>query len=453
MSTSHLFVLSIPGLRPSDIDRNETPTLYQWANSGAAAELVPTFPCVTSPVQATMWTGTPPSKHGVIANGFYDRRKREVSFWVAGNEVIAGEPIWDALRREKLGFTSAAWHGQNIKGASADFIVTPAPIHEPDGTTKLWCYSKPESLYPQLLDALGHFPLQHYWGPLANVQSTKWILEGAAWLAARSAPNLHWVYIPHLDYAGQKSGPNSLEARASVRELDGCLARFANHCGSVPALKDLVFLIVGEYAMVDVCGVVYPNRKLRESGMLAVECRDGREYIDWRRSQAFAMVDHQFAHLYVHADPGLERERAVGSVEETFRDLPGVAGVFSGERRREIGMGHPRAGDVVLVCEESHWMAYYWWLDEALAPPYARTVDIHRKPGYDPVELFFDPVTKGIPLDATLVKGSHGVPATAARHRTALICSSATGAVKSGRVYRDSDLKRICLELLGVATA
>jgi len=449
MSASHLFVLSIPGLRPNVIDHNATPALYQWANSGAAAELVPTFPCVTSPAQATMWTGTPPSEHGVIANGFYDRAKREASFWVAGSEVIAGEPVWAALRRIRPGFTSALWHGQNVKGASADFIVTPAPIHDPDGTTKLWCYSKPESLYPQLLEALGHFPLQHYWGPLANIQSTKWILDAAAWLAAKHAPNLQWIYIPHLDYAGQKFGPNSPEAKSAVRELDACLARFVDQCASVPALRDAAFLVVGEYAMTDVSGVVYPNRALRGAGLLAVEDRDGQERIDWLRSQAFAVVDHQFAHVYVHADQSGERERMEQRVEEVFHDVPGVAGVFSGKKRKEIGMEHPRAGDVVLVCDESYWMAYYWWLNDAAAPSFARTVDIHRKPGYDPVELFFDPVAKGIPLNAALVKGSHGVPATAKHHRTVVICSTATKALEAGCVYRDVDVKRICLELLG----
>ncbi|MCH8149220.1 MAG: alkaline phosphatase family protein, partial [Planctomycetes bacterium] len=192
MTTQHLIVLAVPGLRPGDVDRKTTPTLFDWANQGAIAELTPTFPCVTSPVQANMLTGTPPAKHGVIANGFFQRDRDEVEFWVAPNEIVRGEHVWDALRKSYPGYTTAVWHLQNIKQAGADFIVTPAPIHEPDGTTKLWCYSKPDGLYEELLAALGHFPLQHYWGPMANIESTKWILTAAAWLIDRHAPNLHW---------------------------------------------------------------------------------------------------------------------------------------------------------------------------------------------------------------------------------------------------------------------
>jgi len=175
-----------------------------------------------------------------------------------------------------------------------------------------------------------------------------------------------------------------------------------------------------------------------------------REYLDFKDSTAFAMVDHQFTHIYVNADHGRERKRGVSQIVEIFTDVEGIAAAHTGDDRARIGMNHSRSGDVILVCDDAHWLAYYWWLDDAAAPPFARTVDIHRKPGYDPVELFFDPVAKGIPLNATLVKGSHGVPATAPRHRTALICSVASKTVQTGRTYRDTDIKPIILEFLGL---
>jgi len=446
MATQHLVFFSIPGLRPRDIDKNNTPTLHSWASAGALAELAPTFPCVTSCVQASLITGTPPGVHGVIANGFYHRDRREVEFWVGHNDVIVGEQIWTALRRQYPGCTSAVWHVQNIKGAAADSIVTPAPIHKPDGTTELWCYSKPGGLYQQLLDAMGHFPLQHYWGPLSDINSTKWILNAAAWLTEKRRPNLHWIYIPHLDYAAQKFGPNSPQAQNALKELDQCLADFARRNSTLSG--ETVYLVAGEYALTDVAGVVYPNRLLREAGLLTVREEGCREYLDFKDSTAFAMVDHQFSHIYVNADHGRERKRGVSSVVDLFKNVSGVAAVHAGNDRARIGMDHPRSGDVILVCDDAHWLAYYWWLDDAAAPPFARTVDIHRKPGYDPVELFFDPVAKGIPLDAGLVKGSHGVPATESRHRTALICSVASNAVQSVRTYRDTDTKQIIMELL-----
>ncbi len=469
MTTEHLIFLSVAGLRSKDIDQATTPTLHAWANRGALAELVPTFPCVTSCVQASMWTGTPPAAHGVIANGFYQRDRRAVEFWVGRNDMIAGEQVWDAVHATRPGFSSAVWHGQNIKGAGADFIVTPAPIHEPDGTTKLWCYSKPDGLYQRLLDDMGHFPLQHYWGPIANIESTRWILGAAHWLIEKHAPNLHWIYVPHLDYAAQKFGPNSAEERAALVEFDQELARLAGRVAESSIGEDVVYLVAGEYAMTDVAGVVYPNRVLREAGLLSTRVEEGSEYIDFAHTPAFAMVDHQFAHVYTNPaepraqwNPDLWGARAstqspgfltiphgdMTKIADLFRDREGIAGVYVGDDRNIVGLKHERAGDIILVAEDTHWFAYYWWLDDAAAPPFARTVDIHNKPGYDPVELFLDPKTKGIPLDAELVKGSHGVPATEPQHRTALICSVQSDAVVSGRAYRDTDIKRITLELL-----
>ncbi len=439
--SKHVVVFSIPGLRRQDVTPQQTPTLSDWAGVGALAELIPTFPCVTSPVQASMVTGTPPSSHGVIANGFFHRDRNEVEFWVGRNDVITGRQVWDELRARHPGYTSAVWHLQNIKDAGADFIVTPAPIHEPDGTTRLWCYSKPEGLYQQLLDALGQFPLQHYWGPLSGIGSTKWILDAAAWLIEKHRPNLNWVYVPHLDYAAQKFGPNSSQAQAAVAELDRALGDFAQRVLGSAIGRDVVFLAVGEYALTDVTGVIYPNRILREAGLLAVRKEGGAEYIDLKGSKAFAMVDHQFAHVYVQAGERIDR------VAELFRGTRGVAGVYQGAERAQVGIDHPRSGDVVLVCDDARWCAYYWWLDDAAAPAFGRTVDIHRKPGYDPVELFFDPVTKGIPLDAGLVKGSHGAPAMKPRQRTALVCSAARSTIESGRTCRDTDIKRIALSL------
>ncbi len=404
-----------------------------------------------------MWTGTKPDQHGVIANGFYHRDRGEVEFWVARNEVVQGEQIWDALatssRQDGVrqgGITSAVWHAQNIKDCGADFIITPAPIHEDDGSTKLWCYSKPDGLYQQLLDDLGHFPLQHYWGPMSNIESTRWILKAAAWLIEKHAPRFHWIYIPHLDYASQKFGPNSEQAKAALAELDTVLADFTQQVSQTAVGEGVTYVAAGEYAMTDVTGVVYPNRILREFDLLKIDERDGHEYLNLGESTAVAMVDHQLAHVFVNGDNPTERQSVASKVADLFRSQPGIAGVYVGDDRDEVGINHSRSGDIVLVADDAHWFAYYWWMNDAVAPPFARTVDIHRKPGYDPVELFFDPKTRSIPLDATLVKGSHGVPATAPHHKTALICSAQTPSIKSNESHIDTDMKRICLDLLPV---
>ncbi|MHC4697570.1 MAG: alkaline phosphatase family protein [Planctomycetota bacterium] len=458
MATKHLIFLSIAGLRPSDVRRAITPTLHKWAASGAIAELEPTFPCVTSCVQASMMTGTVPGEHGVIANGFLHRDRQAVEFWVGRNDLIAGQQIWEAIRAKRPELTSAVWHVQNIKGAGADFIVTPAPIHADDGTTRPWCYSKPEGLYQRIVDRLGHFPLQHYWGPMANIESTRWILRAALWLINKHRPNYHWIYIPHLDYAAQKFGPNSHQAAAALIELDEALAEFAGGIAAGPIADDLVYLVAGEYALTDVTGAVYPNRILREAGLLAVRKEDSAEHIDLSSSKAFALVDHQLAHVYVcDAD-----SKVMARCCELFDRVPDIAAVYAQDARRRIGMQHDRSGEIVLIADDTHWFAYYWWLEEAAAPPFARTVDIHRKPGYDPLELFLNPVAPVFkrceprvenPCHSDLVRGSHGVPATGPQHRTALICSARSDVVEVGRTYRDIDIKPMSLALLGCATA
>lgn len=448
MSTDHLIFLSIPGLRPKDVDAERAPTLYRWQQKGVMCELAPAFPCVTSPVQASMWTGIGPDRHGVIANGFYYRDRREVEFWVARNGIIEGEQVWEALDRARPGHTSAAWHAQNIKNAAASYIVTPAPIHESDGTTRLWCYSKPDELYSELIERFGHFPLQHYWGPLANIESTKWILNAAAWLVERAAPNFHWIYVPHLDYAAQKFGPDSAQAARAVAELDEQLASFELRVRDSAIGNGVVFLAVGEYALTDVTGVIHPNRLLRDAGLLSVKEIDGEEQIDYEASAAFAMVDHQLAHVYVNAADEQRRRLVVSRVVQLFRGVDGIEHVVADADRAELGINHARSGDVVLACDPAHWLAYYWWFDDARAPAFARTVDIHSKPGYDAVELFFDPASKSIPLDASLIRGSHGAPAVDARQRTALICSQPSRSLNLSRIYRDVDMKRVVLELL-----
>lgn len=443
MSGQHLIYFSVPGLRVGDITQTDTPTLHAWATAGLLNELTPTFPCVTSTVQASMFTGTPPAKHGIIANGFFERTRREVEFWTGRNDKISGTQVWSELRNR--GLTSAAWHAQNIKDADADFIVTPAPIHEPDGSMKLWCYSKPDDLYPQLLAKLGHFPLQHYWGPLANIESTKWILRAANLLHAMHAPNFHWIYLPHLDYAMQKFGPNAPQSRAALKELDDAIAQFLVELRVARPDVQPTFVVAGEYALTEVVAAIHPNRILREAGLLNVKREGDHELIEMQASPAFAMVDHQFAHIYIRS--GSHQDAITQEIVAAFENVPGVHGVFTGNDRASIGLDHVRSGDIILISDESHWFSYYWWLDDRLAPPFARTVDIHQKPGYDPVELFFDPQTRGIPLDANLVRGSHGIPATNPQHRVALICSKPVPN-RGSRPLRDTDLKAICLQLL-----
>lgn len=399
----YVVMLSIPGLRERDL--SSMPSLGRLATGGSYARLVPSFPALTCPVQANMMTGKLPREHGVVANGFYWRDQRRVEMWTSWNDCIERPQIWDLLHDHDRAITSSVWFALHSKGSGADYICTPAPIHNADGTEAMWCFTRPETLYDEMRSKQGDFPLQHFWGPLAGIQSTAWIVESAVYTAQRYKPNFYYIYLPHLDYAAQKNGPNSKAAKQALVELDAEIAKLAAGLEAAYDERPL-WLVTSEYAIVPVEHVVYPNRLLREAGLLKVTEVEGGEYLDFANSKAWALADHQMSHVFVRdADPA-----TIKKVAKLLAKQQGIAEVLHGETLAKYGLDHPRSGDLVLVSEPSSWQAYYWWIDNPKAPRYARTVDIHRKPGYDPVELFFDNRTKGIPLDASLVKGSHGAP-------------------------------------------
>lgn len=438
----HVILLSIPGLRRQDLAA--MPRLSALVGQGDAADLVPSFPGVTCTVQANMTTGLMPNEHGVVANGFFFRESNRVEMWTSPNSCIQRPQLWDLMHEHDPKLTAAAWFPLHSIGAGADVICWPAPKHNPDGSESLWCYSKPESLYPELLEKFGHFPLQHFWGPFANIKSTEWIVSSAIFAAERFQPNLFYCYLSHLDYAAQKEGPDSPAAQRAVVELDEQIGRLVEGFLAAYGGKHLLWLVASEYTITPVNHVSYPNRMLREAGLLNVTLVDGREHLDTAMSQAWALVDHQFSHVFVR-----DRDaQVVAKAIELFSNAEGIAEVVPHHELDKYELDHELAGDVVLISTPNSWQAYYWWFDDALAPVYARTVDIHRKPGYDPVEMFWDGVNKGIPLDATLVKGSHGAPARDPSQRGVLLCSERGVFVE--QPLADTDVADIVLRQFGI---
>jgi predicted AlkP superfamily pyrophosphatase or phosphodiesterase len=438
----YVVLLSVPGLRGSDLAH--MPRLSALVASGDRAELVPSFPAVTCAVQANMTTGLPPSEHGVIANGFYWRGKHTVEMWTSPNDCIERPQLWDILHEQAPGTTSAVWFPLHSKHCGADYVCTPAPVHNPDGSESLWCYTKPDGLYGDFVNELGHFPLHHFWGPMANIKSTAWIVSSAIRAAERFKSNLFYAYLPHLDYAAQKFGPDSEQAIRALGELDAEIGRMFD--GFMSAYGDVqpLWLVASEYVITPVDHVIYPNRVLRDAGLLAVKPSDAGELIDFAASRAFAMVDHQFSHVFVQNADTATTQR----VRELFEGQSGVAEVINPREAGQYDLNHPRSGELVLISTPNSWQQYYWWHDDAMAPKFARTVDIHRKPGYDPVEMFFDPVAKGIPLDATLVKGSHGAPPLDPSQRGVLL-SSQRGVFVEGPTA-DTDVADIVLRQFGI---
>jgi predicted AlkP superfamily pyrophosphatase or phosphodiesterase len=434
-----VYFLTVPGLRRDDL--SQMPNLSAMGQGGVAT-LRHSFPSVTWPAQANMLTGVQAGQHGVVANGFYWRESNKVEMWTAWNEVIQRPQIWDRLRQQNPEQTSAAWFPMLSKGCGADYVCMPAPIHQPDGSEELWCYTKPQEFYGQLLEQFGHFPLKHFWGPLANIQSSQWIADSAVAAAKEFRPDFFYVYLPHLDYAAQKFGPDSEQATAAVKELDQLIGRFRSEVEAANT-QSVHWLVASEYVISSVDHVSYPNRVLREAGLLAVDEREDGEHLDLATSRAWALVDHQFSHVFVK-----DRDAAtIEAVRCQFADVEGIDRVLVGDERAAFGLDHDRSGDVVLISQPNSWQAYYWWQHDSKAPGFARTVDIHRKPGYDPVELFFDFATKSVPLDATLIKGSHGLVSNTNAAEQGVIMSSCAGAFDRNAV-QDTDVGELVLRLM-----
>jgi predicted AlkP superfamily pyrophosphatase or phosphodiesterase len=390
-----------------------TPRLKSF---GSMVPLGGVTPAVTATVQSTYLTGRPPSGHGAVGNGWLFRDTMEVRLWQQSNRLVQAPKVWEAAP----GITTANLCWWFAMYASADVTVTPRPMYPADGRKIPDCYTKPGDLRDMLQAELGRFPLFKFWGPAASIDSTKWIAAAAKLVAQRFDPTLSLVYLPHLDYDLQKKGPDLTQIRGTLGELDavaGDLIDFYEGRGAR-------VIVLSEYGIVPVSRPVHPNRILRAAGLINYRMELGREVLDIGGSEAFAMADHQISHVYVR-DPA-----RVDEVRALFEGVPGVGEVLDEAGKREYGLDHDRSGELVLIAEPDAWFTYYYWEDDAKAPDYARTVDIHRKPGYDPVELFLDPAIKVpplaigsrlirkklgfrtlldvIPLDASLVRGSHG---------------------------------------------
>ncbi len=440
--SEYVVLLSVPGLRRQDLEK--MPRLRSLVAEGDQAELVASFPAVTCPVQANMTTGAPPSEHGVVANGFYWRDQQEVEMWTSPNGCVQSPQLWDIMHRHNSSLTTAVWFPLHSKECGADYVCTPAPIHNADGSESMWCYTRPEEFYQETIDELGQFPLQHFWGPMANIKSTAWIVDSAIRAAGQYRPNLFYLYLPHLDYAAQKLGPDSEGAAQALADLDAVLGKLIDGFASAYEDAQPLWLVASEYVITAVDHVSYPNRVLRKAGLLAVREESDGEHLDISTSRAWAMVDHQFSHVFV-------RDSDAATIEQAQKLLVSEAGVSEVLTRKEVArydLNHALCGDLVVISEPNSWQAYYWWFDEARAPIFARSVDIHSKPGYDPVELFWDQSAGGVPLDASLVKGSHGVPAIDPSQRGVLLSSQRGVFVE--RPMADTDVADIVLRQFGI---
>jgi predicted AlkP superfamily pyrophosphatase or phosphodiesterase len=442
-----------------------TPRLQAFAAGGRVTAVDPVLPAVTTTVQSTYLTGKWPNEHGIVANGWYFRDECEVKLWRQSNRLVRAAKVWEVAKERDASFTCANLFWWYNMYSAADYAVTPRPMYPADGRKLPDVWTNPPGLRDSLQRELGQFPLFNFWGPATDIKATKWIADSAIAVDRQFDPTLTLVYLPHLDYVLQKVGPDAgnPDVAKDLRALDAVCGQLIDHFRS----RGARVIVLSEYGIAKVDKPVHLNRVLREAGLITIREELGHELLDAGASKAFALADHQVAHVYVNDAGKLEQ------VKQLVASTPGVKRVLDEAGKREWHIDHLRAGELVAVAEPGAWFTYYYWLDDARAPDFARTVDIHRKPGYDPVELFLDPKLAApklkiagkllkrklglrtlmdvIPLDATLVRGSHGVPPMDPADG-AMIATSEAGLLDgtSGTSVAPTDVFGLILRHLGI---
>ncbi len=412
-------VLNVVGLTQRLIGEH-TPFIKLFLEKGKVSTIAPVVPAVTCSVQSTYLTGKWPNEHGVVGNGWYFKEECEVKFWRQSNQLVQSEKIWDKLKIGNENFTCANLFWWYNMYSTADFTVTPRPNYLADGRKIPDVYSYPPELRDTLQKELGTFPLFHFWGPKTSIKSTQWIADSAIKTDELYNPTLTLVYLPHLDYNMQRYGTDFNHISKDLKEIDTVVEQLVNYYEKQGAH----IILLSEYGITNVNTPVHLNRVLRSEGYLGIREERGLELLDAGNSRAFAVADHQVAHIYLN-DTSLKDK-----VKKLLQAVVGVEKVLSDNEIVEAKIKHERCGDLVVLADKDSWFTYYYWLDDKKAPDFARMVDIHKKPGYDPVEMFTDPKDKlvipkilwklfkkklgfrtlmnVIPLRAELVKGSHG---------------------------------------------
>ncbi len=438
-SPRRLVVINVVGLT-WDMIGDHTPNISALLSDGFGRPMQTVLPAVTCSVQASLLTGLTPARHGIVGNGWYDRDLADVLFWKQSNALVQGEKVFETARQRDAKHTTAKMFWWYNMYAGVDWSVTPRPSYPADGRKIPDLYSHPADLRDRLQERLGAFPLFNFWGPTADIRSTEWIADASVEILREQQPSLLLCYLPHLDYNLQRLGPSDSAVAADIQLVDHEAGKLIHAARE----ENAEVIVLSEYGITDVNRPIHINRILRDSGFLTVRRETlGWETLDCGASRAFAVADHQVAHVYVRDESDLSAVRTL--LEKT----DGVERVLGRSEQQQAGLDHVRSGDLVVVSERNAWFTYYFWLDDAVAPDYARTVDIHRKPGYDPAELFVDPALRlpklrvarrlarkllgfryymdVIGLDASVVKGSHGRLPEESRLETdapVLICSS-----------------------------
>ena len=413
-------IINVVGLS-SDLLQQNMPFLSKWSQNNQKVSVInPVLPAVTCTAQSTYLTGKYPSEHGIVANGWYFKDECELKLWRQSSHLVQAPKIWEVAREKNPNFTCANmfwWYAMN---SSVDYVVTPRPQYFADGRKMPDCYSFPMDIRTRLNKELGPFPLFNFWGPQTNISSSKWIADASKKVHEWYNPDMTLVYLPHLDYNLQRHGQKHPSVQQDLKEIDTVCKDLIEYFER----KQVAVTVLSGYGISNANKPIHINRILRKHHLISFREERGLEFLDPGTCRAVALADHQIAHIYI------KNKQDIPLVKSILEQVEGIELLLNETNKKAYHLDHERSGDLVAIADKDSWFTYYYWLDDKKAPDFARIIDIHKKPGYDPVEMFLDPkkwliyprialkvlqkklgfrmLMDVIPLDAALVKGSHG---------------------------------------------
>ncbi len=382
--TRKMLIVDVAALSPAEVTPR-TPNLRALAERGGLYPLREPFPSLTCPSHATLVMGSPPSSHGMVGNCLYSREYAKLFNWNRSGHLLSGTPLWEAARARDPRVRTANLFVRHCADSSCEIRVTERPVYWVSGKKQFEFFAEPRGLHDELVDQLGAFPFPQFWGPLAGIRSTEWILGAAQHVLERSDPELLLVYAPYLDYDGARFGPDSPQVAAALSVMDAALAPLLQAART----SDRDVLIVSDYGFATVDQPVFLNRALRRAGFLSVEDAPNGERLDPGTSRAFAVCDNQVAHVYV------ARAEDIGPVRAVLESTDGVAEVLDAAAQQKLGIAHARSGELIATATSRAWFAYPYWFDAAKTPDFADCIAIFDKIGTDTCELFLKPGLAG----------------------------------------------------------
>jgi predicted AlkP superfamily pyrophosphatase or phosphodiesterase len=302
----HLVLISFDGFRPDYLDRFDLPNFRRVLRRGIRADrMIPVFPSLTFPNHYSLVTGLHAEHHGIVDNAFYDPERRATYSFRDPTTVVdaawyRGEPIWVTAETQGMVAACYFWPGSEaaIKGVRPTF----------------WT---------------------RYDGSVPNDARVNGVLDWLR-LPAERRPHLITLYFSELDSVSHRNALNSTAIERAAQSLDRSLGLLLDGIESL-SIRDRVYvLLTSDHGMAETSAAqTIQLDSIVDPGLFDV---------------AFA---GPVANLHVRrgADPSAIRDRLNARLRH------GRAYLRADLPERYHYRADPRAGDIVVVMEESWTLA------------------------------------------------------------------------------------------------